>query len=158
MIGDLSIFDGSVQSVTTISIGPVESAVLSAESLREWLSSSPEAWTRYIRVQQFRLEQVIDAHNNMFGLDVSARVADAILREAHRFGVKTPGGLRVSLVLSHEELALHVRASRERVTQVMGSLVRMGWIRREGSDLLIVDETRLMHRAGRTLPNGAETA
>lgn len=148
LLGDLSIFEPTVQPVTAIALTAVEMVTLPSESMREWLGKSPGALRSYVQVLHLRIRQAIDAHNDMYGLDVGARVAGAILREAQRFGRSTADGVRVTSGLTHGELALHVRASRERVTRVIGGFTRQGWIRKEGGDLVVLDEAQLMRRAG----------
>ncbi|ALU73702.1 hypothetical protein H351_30790 (plasmid) [Rhodococcus erythropolis R138] len=150
LLGDLSIFEYSSQPMTVITKKSCEIAILSASDMREWLETYPEAMSRYIRVLHSRLHVAIDSHHDMFGLDVASRVASALLNEASRFGLRTEHGLLVTWGLTHEELALHVRATREHVSKVMTRFSRQGWIRKIGADLAILDELSLMQCAGRT--------
>jgi CRP-like cAMP-binding protein len=150
LLGDLSIFEYSSQPMTAMTKKSCEIALLPAGDMREWLETYPEAMNRYIRVLHSRLHVAIDSHHDMFGLDVASRVASALLNEASRFGLRTEQGLLVTWGLTHEELALHVRATREHVNKVVARFSRQGWIRKIGADLVILDESSLMQCAGRT--------
>jgi DNA-binding IclR family transcriptional regulator len=69
------------------------------------------------------------------------------MRETSQFGRRTSEGKRVNLGLSQEELALHVRASRESVNQTLATFARQGWIRRDGTEVVILNEEALIHQA-----------
>ena len=147
MLGELSVFDGDVRKATAKSVNAVTLAFLSNADVLSWLEAYPEASRRILRMLVVRLRRQNDALADMYGLDVSTRVARAILRLSRRFGRKTSEGIRVDLDLSQEELALHVRASRESVNQALSSFSRFGWIRREGTEVVILDEDALLRQA-----------
>lgn len=148
LAGGLSIFDRGKQLTTAVAVIQSEIVELSADSMIEWLEAHTEASMRFIRLLILRTQRQNTALHDVFGLDVGTRVARAILRDARRFGRKTSEGMRVNLGLSQEELALHVRASRESVNQALSNFVRQGWIRREGAEIVVLDQERLAHQAG----------
>ena len=53
----------------------------------------------------------------------------------------------MDLDINQEELAHHVRASRERVNQVLADFGRRGWLRQEGTGLIVSDPEALRLRA-----------
>jgi CRP-like cAMP-binding protein len=66
-----------------------------------------------------------------------------------RFGVPVPGGVRITLRLTHEELGAMVGASRESVSRAMSELRAAGQIRTNGrgrivllTPLMVIDGTR----------------
>ncbi|MER5794278.1 Crp/Fnr family transcriptional regulator [Streptomyces sp. NPDC001980] len=147
LLGSLDLFDRRPQPTTAVTLGPARIAELSTESMLEWLAAHTGAAMRFIHLLVRRAQRQNDALHDVFGLDVGTRLARAILREAQRFGRRTPDGIRVDLGLSQEELALHVRASRESVNQSLAGFVRQGWARRDGCEIVILDEKQLAHQA-----------
>lgn len=148
LLGGLSIFEPGVQKTTASALGAAEIAWLGADSMRGWLEANTAASMQFMRLLIRRTQYQNDFLHDVFGLDVGTRVARAILRDAHRFGRQTSVGLRVNLGLNQEELAQHVRASRESVNQTLAAFARMGWIRRDGTEIVIIDEQQLLHQAG----------
>jgi CRP-like cAMP-binding protein len=149
LLGSLNIFEHLPQPTSAVTLGPAEFLGLSTESMIEWLQAHTEASMSFIRLLIARSQRQNDAIHDIFGLDVGTRVARAIMRAAERAGRRTPEGLRVNLALNQEELALHVRASRESVNQALSSFTKQGWILRDGTEILIRDEDQLMQRAFR---------
>ena len=147
LLGELSMFDGAPRRATARAISVAEVACIGNEEMREWLESHPDGSRRFIRIMIDRLRRLNDALDDVYGIDVGTRVARAILRHEQRFGRATGEGTRVDLGLSQEELALHVRASRESVNQVLAEFTRASWVRREGTDLIILDVAALARRA-----------
>lgn len=147
LLGSLDLVDPRPQPTTAVTLGPTRVADLSAESMLEWLTAHTGAAMRFIHLLIRRSQRQNDALHDVFGLDVGTRLARAILREAQRFGRRTPEGIRVDLGLSQEELALHVRASRESVNQSLAGFARQGWVRRDGCEIVILDEKQLTHQA-----------
>ncbi|MGW0949071.1 Crp/Fnr family transcriptional regulator [Streptomyces sp. NPDC002623] len=147
LLGSLDLFDPRPQPTTAVTLGPARIAELSTESMLEWLAAHTGAAMRFIHLLVLRAQRQNDALHDVFGLDVGTRLARAILREAQRFGRRTPEGIRVDLGLSQEELALHVRASRESVNQSLAGFARQGWVRRDGCEIVVLDEKQLAHHA-----------
>lgn len=147
LLGSLNLFTRSLLPTSATALSPTEVLELSTDSMRAWLEANPAASMNFIRLLVDRLQRQNDAMHDIFGLDVGTRVARAIVREARRFGRQTDEGTRVNLGLSQEELALHVRASRESVNQTLSSFAKQGWIRRDGTEVIVLDEDQLMQRA-----------
>lgn len=147
-IGSIAIFEPGRQRTSGIALGQVDAAWLTNAAMREWLATHNAAALRFIQLLIRRTEHQNDTLHDVFGIDVGTRVARALLREADRFGRATPVGRRLSLGLNQEEFALHVRASRESVNQALATFVRMGWIRRDGTEFILLNEEALLRQAG----------
>jgi CRP-like cAMP-binding protein len=66
---------------------------------------------------------------------------------AQQFGSRQDGAIRVVHDLTHEEIAQLVGASLVRVEKALTDFSRRGWIRLEGSSVLILDSEWLTRRA-----------
>ncbi|ADG82817.1 Crp/Fnr family transcriptional regulator [Thermincola potens] len=60
--------------------------------------------------------------------DVKGRVLNTMVRLAKNYGVMTPKGIRIDIVLNHQDLANLVNASRVMVTNIVNELKREGII------------------------------
>lgn len=96
-----------------------EVQALCTGSFRMW-TGPPEAaaWRWARRFSELATEVV--------WLDVAARLEHRLEDLAHRFGVAVPGGVRITLSLTHEELAGLVGTSRESVSRAMSELRAAG--------------------------------
>jgi CRP/FNR family transcriptional regulator len=91
-------------------------------------------------------------HTRMLALSESAleRLARLILRWGTDFGERTSEGIRVHFVLTQEEIAQIIGASRETVTRLFGALKRDHIIRVRRDDLWIRDSEALASLAQAT--------
>jgi CRP/FNR family transcriptional regulator len=94
-----------------------------------------------------RIRRLNDMLEDAGGGDVAMRVARALIDFGGRFGKQTKIGQRFQLDLSQDELAHDVRASRERVNQILVDFSRRGWLLREGNEFVILEFDRLIRRA-----------
>jgi CRP/FNR family transcriptional regulator len=76
--------------------------------------------------------------------DCRRRLARALLDVADRFGVDDPAGRRITVRLTHEDLARLIGAARETVTPLLVSMRREGIIEYDRTRILIKDRTRLL--------------
>ena len=84
-------------------------------------------------------------HARMLLLSVSAteRLAQLLLRLGDEFGERTRTGIRLQTLLTHEEIAQMIGASRETVTRLIKEFKRLGLIEVNGPILTICDAHRL---------------
>lgn len=73
----------------------------------------------------------------------SVRLARLLLDWCAGRGEQTPQGVRITLLLTHEEVAQMIGASRETVTRILSSFKRRRLIEVKGSSLFILDKSKL---------------
>ena len=71
-------------------------------------------------------------------LDVIGRLERRLEDLARRFGVPVPGGVRITIPLTHEELGELVGASRESVSRAMSELRAAGRVRAGGRGRIVL--------------------
>ncbi|QDQ10020.1 Crp/Fnr family transcriptional regulator [Streptomyces spectabilis] len=147
LLGELCVFDGGTRHSTATAVRDTDVCWVAAAAMRGWLGRHPEASLRMMRLLATRIRGINDRLEDVTGVDVATRVARALVEQASRFGRRTPLGPRFSLDLSQDELARHVRASRERVNQVLMDFSRRGWVLREGGEWIVLDPSGLTRRA-----------
>ncbi|MFD9904016.1 Crp/Fnr family transcriptional regulator [Streptomyces sp. NPDC059063] len=147
LLGELCVFDGGPRHSTATAVQDTDVCWVPVLAMRDWLARHPEAALRMMRLLATRIRGINDRLEDVTGVDVATRVARALVEQASRFGRRTPLGPRFSLDLSQDELARHVRASRERVNQVLMDFSRRGWVLREGGEWIVLDPPGLTRRA-----------
>lgn len=155
LLGELTVFDGGCRHADATAVRDTVAAWVATSAMRGWLGRHPVASFRMMRLLAERVRQVNDRLEDASGVDVATRVARALVEQGGRFGWPSPDGLRFSLDLNQDELAHHVRASRERVNQILVDFARRGWVRREGNEFVVLDAETLTRRA-RYRPETAE--
>ena len=108
-----------------------EVQALCAGSVRVWAGAPEQAASRWAtRSSEFACQ--------VAWLDVITRLDRRLEDLAARFGVPVPGGVRIALPLTHEELAALVGATRESVSRAMSGLRAAGRVRSNGRGRVIL--------------------
>lgn len=129
--------------------------VVSRKNFLELLSAIPLLAANFIRLLSRRLVKV-EREFAAFGHTWSYhRLAIVLLDLAREHGVNTPKGTRISLRLTHEDLAKLIGTTRETVTTQLNRLSRRGMLRREGR-FIVIDRTRLLKFIGAEQSESAE--
>jgi len=76
-------------------------------------------------------------------LTTSVRLARLLLHWCAGRGEPTPQGVRITLLLTHEEVAQMIGTTRETVTRIFSSFKRRRLIEVKGSSLFILDKSKL---------------
>lgn len=79
----------------------------------------------------------------------SVKLARLLLDWCAARGEETPNGVRITLLLTHEEVAQMIGTTRETVTRIFSSLRRGRVIERKGASLFILDKAKLEAMIGR---------
>lgn len=141
MFGELGLFDEGPRSADARVLEPTQVISLRYEDVRPALLAHPESMWVITRVLAQRLRATDEALSDAVFLDVPARTAKRLLALAGDQDT-------FHIVLTQEDLAGLVGASRERVNKALSTFVRLGWIELEGrGSYRIVDRTSLTLRA-----------
>ncbi|MFI6577915.1 Crp/Fnr family transcriptional regulator [Nocardiopsis sp. NPDC050513] len=147
LLGELTAFDGAPRHADATVVRDSAVVRIPAPALLDWLRRNPAASLRMMSLLAERVRRMNDRLEDSSGADVATRVARALVEHAARFGRRTSEGLRFALDLRQDELAHHLRASRERVNQVLVDFSRRGWIERDGEEFVVLDPAALTRRA-----------
>ncbi len=74
---------------------------------------------------------------------VRERLISFLLTTSKRFGEKTPGGLRITVPLKHQDIASSISATRETTSRALAELERKGQLHSEQSYITLIDEATL---------------
>ena len=148
IVGELSVIDGGARSASVVALTPTTGIVIGRAPLIALMHRSPELLDVLLRSMGALVRRLTERATDLVFLDLAARVAKLLLREAEgRSGEQRQGAL-VDLGLTQTELAQMVGASRPAVNRVLQSLAARGSISIDGHKIIINDPTALGRRAG----------
>ena len=148
VVGELSVIDGGARSASVVALTPTTGIVIGRAPLIALMHRSPELLDVLLRSMGALVRRLTERATDLVFLDLAARVAKLLLREAEgRSGEQRQGAL-VDLGLTQTELAQMVGASRPAVNRVLQSLAARGSISIDGHKIIINDPTALGRRAG----------
>jgi CRP-like cAMP-binding protein len=122
LVGELSAIDGRPRSATATALEAVDALVLPAPAFLEFVDAHPRLAVRLLRVlaAQIRATDLRSAERDAG--DITGRVARRLVELAERFGEHRGSGLEITLVLSQDDLAGWVGATREATSRALGRL------------------------------------
>jgi CRP/FNR family cyclic AMP-dependent transcriptional regulator len=148
IVGELSVIDGGERSASVVALTPTTGIVIRRAPLIALMHRSPELLDVLLRSMGALVRRLTERATDLVFLDLAARVAKLLLREAEgRSGEQRQGPL-VDLGLTQTELAQMVGASRPAVNRVLQSLAARGSISIDGHEIIIKDRSALRRRAG----------
>jgi CRP/FNR family cyclic AMP-dependent transcriptional regulator len=147
MFGELSIFDPGPRTLSATAITHVHAVTMDREALLGWIADRPEIAVQLLRVLARRLRRTNNDLADLIFTDVAGRVAKRLLQLAQRFGVQEDGATRVTHGLTLDEIAQLVGAAPETVDKVLRDFTARGWIRMQGTTVVITDSEGLAGRA-----------
>lgn len=130
--------------LTAQTLGPCQFQFIKRDDFVRFLTSHGDVCLRAARLLSCAWH---DAHEQVRSIALSgsatARLARVLLTQCAADGERVPEGLRVRLLLTHDELAQMIGSSRETVTRALGDLRRRQIIENRRSMLLIRDVSAL---------------
>lgn len=145
---------GSAHQLTAETLEACEIKLIRREDFMLWLRRNPDATFRV--VQQLASEYNATSQQIRFillPLTATQRLAHLLLDLASRNGNSDHGQTRVHLLLTHQDIAQMIGASRETVTRLLALLRRKQLIQLKGSILLIPNKDAL-----RNIENGGKVS
>lgn len=117
---------------------------VSRQNLLETIASQEGFGLGLIRVFSEQFSEFVD-HARLLQLSESAteKLARLILKWARDFGELTAGGIHLQILLTQEEIAQIIGASRETVTRLLSALKRQQIIRVNGGAMIIRNSAAL---------------
>jgi CRP-like cAMP-binding protein len=144
LLGELSALDGEPRSATATALEPVEALVFTVGRFRDFLSAHPRTALTLLEMLSRRLRDADRKRVEFGAYDSVGRVARRLVELADDFGVPDPGGVRITVSLTQEELAGWVGASRKAVGNALRWLRERGLVdtRRRGITIRDLDALR----------------
>lgn len=147
--GESACFDGLPYFASAMALRPCEVLVCERATVLAAMARNAELAVEVLRGvirKQRLLAMQVEA---MTFLKAPARIALLLARLSGDYGTPVHGGRgkRLSLRLTHEEIASIVATSRVTVSREIGALIRQGVLAKDKWDIIVLDEARLWQRA-----------
>jgi len=134
--GEISLLDGLPRTHDAYAQGETEILLLPRQRFNQLMEQRPELYRHFNVLLCQRIRLLFTEINDQALLPLSQRLIKHLLRLAEAYGKSTEQGLRISLKLSQDELALLLSASRQSINKELKKL--------ENANLLITDSNRLL--------------
>lgn len=137
-------FDGGPYPANAEVLSEAEIAFIRAEDFERVARANPSILLRMLRIMAHRLRRAQDEIATLALKSAASRLAAALLDLAKRHGKQVPGGTKIDLQLSRQDLGNLIGASRETITRLLHRFQRDKAIRIKGSRVTIV-QPALLH-------------
>ncbi len=141
---------GKPYEVSAETIEPSQLNFIKRDDFLRFLQSNVEVC---IHTAQQLSEKYQAAHRDIRSLGLSqttsVKLARLLLDWCGSRGEVTPKGVRVTLLLTHQEVAQMIGTTRETVTRILSIFKRKRLIEVKGSSLFVLDRTRLAAMIGK---------
>ncbi|HEU5319046.1 MAG TPA: Crp/Fnr family transcriptional regulator [Chloroflexota bacterium] len=144
--GDLALLDGAPHSADAFAREDCSLLLLQRSDFQRYLASRPEIANHLLGVLSRRLRRNTQMLQEAAFLDVSARVASALLQLADLHGQPDGEAITITSQFKQSELAAMVGASRESVNKWLRYYERIGLVRSSGRSLTILQPDQLRRR------------
>ena len=140
--GEMSILDGQTRSANAVTLEDTELLIIRRENFLQMLHSYPQVAINLLKELAHRLRRS-DAQIKSLSLqNALGKVGSTLLRIADDSGIIKQGKVEISQLPPQQDLANMAGTSRETISRVIKSLGQLGYVKKEGSKLIILDYER----------------
>lgn len=137
--GEMSILDGQNRSANVVTLDDSKIMVIRREDFLQMLHDYPQIAINLLKELAQRLRRS-DAQIKSLSLqNATGKVASTLLRIADDSGKIHLGQVEIPRLPPQQDLANMAGTSRETISRVLKSLTKQGYLRKEGSRLIIKD-------------------
>lgn len=157
MFGELVLFEPGERDEYAEAVVASKVVFIPADEMKQLLEENPSVAlgvTRMIGMRRRRIERRLKYllfHSNR------ERLAHLLLELAEDYGQESPGGVELSIRLSHQDLASIIGSTRETVTVILGELQAEGLVRLGRRRIAIYDVARLAQSVNGPVPRTIES-
>ena len=135
--GEMSLLDGRRRSATVIATEDSELLSLRRPDFLRLLERMPEMGVKVLATLTSRLRKADRKIESLALMDVSGRVATALLQIGEQTGEPSAGGLVIPNRPTHQQIANMAGTTRETVSRVMKRLEMQGYLATRGRETVI---------------------
>ncbi|MBE3582764.1 MAG: Crp/Fnr family transcriptional regulator [Limnochordaceae bacterium] len=141
IIGTEALFQADTYHSTAHALEPICVLEFRQAQLEQLLLDHPELALKVIKSLSRALMESADAFSTAVLSDARGRLMHLLRRLGQRHGIQTPAGLRISLPLTHQELADMAGLARQTVTVLLNQLRAEGLIAIDGHRHIVLTES-----------------
>lgn len=140
--GEMSILDGQTRSANAVTLEDTELLIIRREDFLTVLYDFPQIAINLLKELAHRLRRSDSQIKSLSLQNALGKVASTLLRIADDSGTIKQGQVEISQLPPQQDLANMAGTSRETISRVIKSLSQLGYVRKEGSKLIIIDYNR----------------
>jgi len=138
IVGEMALFEDLPRSASVQAFEGTRTLELHQDVLLHGLQRSSTLALSLLRALSARLRHTTEEAEGLASMTVADRLLLRLRRLAEWSGRLVPGGVRIALPMTQQELAALVGTSRESVNRALASLRRQGKIRLEGGWIVLI--------------------
>jgi CRP/FNR family transcriptional regulator, cyclic AMP receptor protein len=148
VVGEAALGGVAVHTESAIAMNEVQAVCVPVGVVAELVTKDAAFCRAVLRVLVARHHAAEDQLAAVLRSSVEERLAAFLLAAAARWGRPEPGGVRITALLTHLEMAGAVGSSRETITLTLSNLRRVGVIAHHRRQVIILRRDALVARAG----------
>ncbi|NOX89234.1 MAG: Crp/Fnr family transcriptional regulator [Calditrichaeota bacterium] len=137
--GEMSILDGQTRSANAVTLEDTELLLIQRENFLRILHDYPQVSINLLKELAHRLRRSDEQIKSLSLQNAMGKVASTLLRIADDSGIIKHGKVEISQLPPQQDLANMAGTSRETISRVIKSLSQLGYVKKEGSKLIILD-------------------
>jgi CRP/FNR family cyclic AMP-dependent transcriptional regulator len=137
--GEMSILDGQTRSANVVTLGDSKILVIRREEFLKMLRDYPQIAINLLKELAHRLRRSDSQIKSLSLQNATGKVASTLLRIADDSGKIHLGQVEIPRLPPQQDLANMAGTSRETISRVLKSLAKKGYLKKEGSRLIILD-------------------
>lgn len=137
--GEMSILDGQNRSANVVTLEDSKIMIIRREDFLQMLHDYPQIAINLLKELAQRLRRSDSQIKSLSLQNATGKVASTLLRIADDSGKIFRGQVEIPRLPPQQDLANMAGTSRETISRVLKSLTKRGYLRKEGSRLIILD-------------------
>lgn len=137
--GEMSILDGQTRSANAVTLEDTELLIIRRENFLQILHDHPQVAINLLKELAHRLRRSDSQIKSLSLQNAMGKVASTLLRIADDSGIIKQGKVVIAHLPPQQDLANMAGTSRETISRVIKSLNQLGYVKKEGSRLIILD-------------------
>lgn len=148
VFGELDVLEDTPRSTSAETLDDALICVIPRKDFDQYLAMHPNVMIKLTKLIGLRLKKIQSRVEDLVFRDVPARLAHLLSELSKTDGVADKRGIRLTVKLTHQEMANLIGCSRETVSTTMGQFRDDGLIQMDGRTITIVNEKGLSKLLG----------
>jgi len=142
--GEMSILDDAPRSANAVTLEDSILLVIHKKDFFQMLHDYPQITINLLKELAHRLRRGDSQIKSLSLQDAISKVASTLLRIADDSGTIFKGQVTISKLPPQQDLANMAGTSRETISRAIGTLTKLGYLKKEGGNLLILDYDKFL--------------
>jgi CRP-like cAMP-binding protein len=139
VVGEIALLDGSDRTADAVTLTDSDLLILERRDFIPFLQRHPDACMKLFAVLCERLRRTSELLEEALFLEGSSRLAKRLVHLAEIFGKPVPGGVKIDISLSQQQLGNMVGMTRESMNKQLKQWRQDGLVRTEDGHYVLTD-------------------